>query len=92
MKRGTRLGDPLCPYLFLLCAEILSQMIQQNKNIQGLKILDEELLISQFADDTTFFLDGRKESFCPCIHTLQQFALTSGLKMDYDKTVVVWIG
>ena len=58
MKRGTRQGDPLSPYLFLLCAEILSQMIWQNKNIQGLKILDEGLFISQFADDTTFFLDG----------------------------------
>ena len=58
VKRGTRQGDPLSPYLFLLCAEILSQMIWQNKNIHGLKILDGELLISQFADDTTFFLDG----------------------------------
>ena len=71
VKRGTRQGDPLSPYLFLFCAEILSQLIRQNKNIQGLKILDEESLISQFADDTTFFLDGRKESFCSCIHTLQ---------------------
>ena len=57
VKGDTRQGDPLSPYLFLICAEIFSQMIQQNKSIQGLKILDEELLASQFADDTTFFLD-----------------------------------
>ena len=69
VKRGTRQGDPLSPYLFLLCAEILSQMIWQNKNIHGLKILDGELLISQFADDTTFFLEGQKESVCSTYFT-----------------------
>lgn len=92
VKRGTRQGDPLSPYLFLICAEILSLMIRQNININGMKVLDEEILLSQFADDTTFFLDGRRESFCACIRTLQQFALMSGLKMNYEKTMVVWIG
>ena len=41
---------------------------------------------------TTFFLDGERESFCACICTLQQFASTSGLNMNFEKTVVVWIG
>ena len=55
MKRGTRQGDPLSPYLFLMCAELLASMIRQNENIHGINILDEEILLSQFADDTTFF-------------------------------------
>jgi len=67
-------------------------MIKQNNNIKGLQILDEELLLSQFADDTTFFLDGRKESFVECMHMLDLFASISGLKLNYRKTVVVWIG
>ena len=41
--------------------------------------------MSQFADDITFFVDGPKESFCSCLHALQQFAFKSGLKMNYDK-------
>ena len=55
MKRGTRQGNPLFPYLFLIRAELLASMIRQNENIHGINILDEEILLSQFADDTTFF-------------------------------------
>ena len=54
VKRGTRQGDPLSPYFFLICEELLALMIRQNKNIHGINILDEEVL-SQFADDTNFF-------------------------------------
>ena len=39
-----------------------------------------------------FFLDGKKESFCSCVHTLQRFASMSGLTINIYKTVAVWIG
>ena len=35
-------------------------MICQKENIHGINILDEEILLSQLADDTTFFLDGTR--------------------------------
>ena len=87
-------GDPLSPYFFLICAELLALMIRQNKNIHGINILDEEVLLSQFADDTTFFLDGTGESFCSCMCVLQQFASSSmsDLNINVDKTKAVWIG
>ena len=66
VRRGTRQGDLLSPYLLLICAEILSSLMHQNKNIYGIKILDEEILLSQFADDTTFFSMVKRNHFVPC--------------------------
>ena len=90
--RGVRQGDPLSPYLYLICAEILSTMIRNNEDIKGIKLREKEILLSQFADDTTLFLDGSKRSFEQAIHIIKKFADISGLKMNYDKTQVVWIG
>ena len=90
--RGVRQGDPLSPYLFLLCAEILTRMLCENDQIKGLKIKDKEAFLSQFADDTAIYLDGSEESFCQCINILSKFGNMSGLSMNYKKTVVVWLG
>jgi len=44
-ERGTRQGDPLSPYFFLICAKLLASMIGQNENIHGINILDEDILL-----------------------------------------------
>ena len=37
------------------------------------------------------FLDGARESFCPCMCVLQQVPSMSGLNINVDKTKAVWI-
>ena len=92
VERGCRQGDPISPYIFLICGEILAHMIRQKKEIKGFVLFGKEIKISQFADDTSLFLDGSKESFEYCIYTVLEYAKYSGLAMNYDKTKVVWFG
>ena len=42
IQRGCRQGDPISPYLFILCVEILAIMIRQNKHIKGIFIGETE--------------------------------------------------
>ena len=90
--RGCRQGDPLSPYIFIICAEFLSTKLRKNKNIKGIKIELKEFKISQFADDTTVILDGSDDSLNHTLEELEKFSKISGLKINYDKTQIVWIG
>ena len=91
IERGVRQGDPLSPCLYLICAEIMSLIIRQNPRIKGILVKDISVL-SQFADDTTLYLDGKEESFRESVNVHVRFASMSGLKIYFDKTNADWIG
>ena len=92
IERGVRQGDPSSPYLYLVCAEILSLMIKSNDRIKGIQMRNNVNLLSQFADDTTLSLDGTEQSLKEAIDTITCFSQWSGLKINEDKTMIVWIG
>ena len=73
LKRGCRQGDPTSPYIFLLCAEILGQMVRKNENIKGIKIKNKEYKINQYADDTQLLLDGSEKSLRNTLEMLYTF-------------------
>ena len=46
----------------------------------------------QFADGTTLILDGTASSLQATLNTLEIFGTLSGLRMNTEKTQMVWIG
>ena len=92
VERGCRQGDPISPYLFILCVEILGIMIKEDNEIKGICIGEVEHKISQFADDTQLFNIGDKRSFEKSINNLDLFGKASGLLMNNEKTQAIWLG
>ena len=63
-------------------------MIRQDRNIKRYKIKGLDITISQYADDTSIFLDGSEH----CLSALQEFARYSGLNINQGKTKAIWFG
>ena len=92
LERGVRQGYPLSPYLFVLGVEILAEKIRKNETIKGIWVYENEIKVSQYADDTTLILDGSKESLICALQVLENFSLVSGLRLNNRKTEALWIG
>ena len=74
----------MCSYFVL--------MVDNNKSIVGISIKEHSYKITQFADDTTIFLDGSRDSLMAALNTLEIFGSVSGLKLNTDKTKIIWLG
>ena len=81
VERGCIQDDGLSPYLFLLCADVLGEMITKNENINGIRVVDKGFVLSQYADDTVLFLDGSEKSMRASLNTrgLKSWGLKSTL-------------
>ena len=67
-------------------------LLLKNKDIKGIFIENVKMKMNQFADDATFILDRSVKSLEGALNTLEVFGSISGLKMNTDKTQIVWIG
>ena len=90
--RGCRQGDLISAYLFIMAAEVLNMLITYNDKIVGIKFNNTEFKLSQYADDTTLILDGSQQSLQNALNILEIFGTYSGLKVNTDKTKIIWIG
>ena len=82
IQRGVRQGCPLSPYLFILSVEVLATAIRNNTNVKGISVNNEEIKISQYADDTTLILDGSRESLLSSLKMLDDFSKLKYLASD----------
>ncbi|KAK3222242.1 hypothetical protein Dsin_009267 [Dipteronia sinensis] len=92
-SRGLRQGDPLSPYLFLICAEGLSSMIneaQARGTVTGFKCSRGGPAISHlfFADDSLIFSKANVANCVEVRRTLDMYSLASGQLVNFDKPVI----
>ena len=92
LERGCRQGDPVSCYFFIIGAEILANRVRQSDTIRGIKLGQTCAKVIQYADDTTFFLDGTERSLRAVFEELGWFAKFSGLKPNVAKSNGMWIG
>jgi ribonuclease HI len=90
-SRGLRQGDPISPYLFLICAEALSSMVIQanvENKLTGVPTSKRGPSISHlfFADDSLLFCRSSVSQWNHLSAILQQYELASGQKMNSNKT------
>ena len=76
----------ICLYCLLKGGpEILAKAIRSNKAIKGISVNKSEVKISQYADDTTFILNGTRESSSATLNTIEKFGGESGLRLNNKK-------
>ena len=90
-SRGVWQGCPLCPYLFILLVEVLTNKIRQDPSIVGIKILVNEIKLSQFANDTNFFCTNLN-SLENNLKTVTAFGKLAGLSLNVKKSKAIWLG
>ena len=92
-QRGIRQGDPLFPYLFILCSQVLSGLCleaQQNGNLSGVKVATNNPRINHllFADDTMFFIRSDSRSCITLMEILRLYEAASGQMIYPEKSSI----
>ena len=91
VERGVRQGDPLSAYLFIIALEVLCVNIRNSNDIRGIKVDNEEIKVSLFADDLTGFLKDDL-SLTNFLKLIEDYGTCSGLKVNHEKTELLLLG
>ena len=92
-SRGLRQGDPLSPYLFLICTEGLAALIDDaasRKQIHGVKVCRSAPPITHlfFADDSLMFTRANTQEAQRILNLLNTYEAASGQVVNVDKSEV----
>ena len=91
--RGLRQGDPLSPYLFLLCTEGLTALLahaEEIGNISGVKVCREAPTITNllFADDSLILMKANQQNAETLKSILDLYCAASGQMVSVEKSSI----
>ncbi|XP_074283832.1 uncharacterized protein LOC141608369 [Silene latifolia] len=92
---GLRQGDPLSPYLFVLCMEALSCKLERamlDGSLKEICLCREESALTHlfFADDAIFFLQDQGDSSTTLRQILEAYCQASGQVMNENKSGILF--
>lgn len=96
-RRGLRLCDPLCPYLFILVIDVFTKILGRAGN-QGIMRRVEsipwshDLFSLHYADDTLIMCNGDQQSIINLKVILLCFEGASGLRVNFHKSSIYNLG
>lgn len=90
-QRGLRQWDPLSPYIFIMCAEVFSSMLERAEEIQlieGIKIARKAPPITHifFADDSIIFSRADMKTMDAVMMIIKAYGGASGQQVNLAKT------
>lgn len=94
-SRGIRQGDPISPYLFILCGEVLSGLCKQaatEGTLQGVRVARGCPRVNHllFADDTMFFCSVSTTSCQKLAEILLKYEAASGQQINKSKSAITF--
>uniref|UniRef100_A0A803QDU6 Reverse transcriptase domain-containing protein n=1 Tax=Cannabis sativa TaxID=3483 RepID=A0A803QDU6_CANSA len=94
-RRGLRQGDPLSPYLFILCSEVLSKLLCREEDrceITGIKIGKNAMPISHlfYADDAIIFCKANEKEAAKLLNCLENYECWSDQKVSKAKSGIIF--
>uniref|UniRef100_A0A8I6XYS4 Reverse transcriptase domain-containing protein n=1 Tax=Hordeum vulgare subsp. vulgare TaxID=112509 RepID=A0A8I6XYS4_HORVV len=94
-SRSLRQGDPLSPYLFVICAEGLSTLLRHAEEqgvLHGVKICPRAPCVSHllFADDSMLLLRAQQQEATALHNILQLYEACSGQCINTEKSAIMF--
>lgn len=94
-SKGIRQGNPLSSYIFVLCMERLSHMIEDKVRYGSWKPLKitKDINISHllYADDVFIFGKASTHNLSTILQTLHDFGFLSGLNINFQKSNIIFL-
>lgn len=78
IQKGTRQGCPLSPLLFIMVLEILLRVVQNDKEIQGIRHKGFQYKYRAFADDILFIMEDPIITVPKLIEKITEFGNLAG--------------
>ena len=91
-SKGLAQGCGLSPLLFIIAMSHLAEVLNREPHLEGINCAGIEKKCCLAADDTVIGLKAEKKNMRMLIRVLNAFYVTSSLKVNYNKSVIVRIG